>query len=42
MKNYYENFANIAAKAIGFEKTDIESGDNALKNLFANSFYGGE
>ena len=42
MKNLYEDFANKAAQVIGFESTDIETGDRVLKNLFENSFFGGE
>lgn len=42
MKNFYEDFANKAAGVIGFESTDIETGDRVLKNLFENSFFGGE
>ena len=42
MKNFYEDFANKTAQIIGFESTDIEAGDRVLKNLFENSFFGGE
>lgn len=42
MKNLYEDFANKVAGIIGFESTDIETGDRVLKNLFENSFFGGE
>lgn len=41
MKNLYENFANRSASLIGLEETDIETGDQALKQLWQNSFYGG-
>ena len=42
MKGLYENLANKAASIIGFEQTEIENGDIALRTLFKNSFYGGE
>jgi len=33
MKGLYENLANKAASIIGFEKTEIENGDIALRTL---------
>lgn len=42
MKDLYEGFANIAAQAFGFNTTELEAGSRAQKELFANSFYGGQ
>ncbi|MGV2433273.1 MAG UNVERIFIED_CONTAM: TraC family protein [Rickettsiaceae bacterium] len=42
MKNLYEDFANFAAKAIGFNTTDIETGSRALSGLLDDSYFGGE
>ena len=42
IKNLYEDFSNKAAGFIGFNETDIETSQRAKKELFDNSFYGGE
>ena len=33
----YEEFANIAAKVIGFEETDLETFERLKSNLFENN-----
>ena len=38
----YEDFANIAAKVIGFENTDLETFERLKSNLFENNLNGGE
>ena len=38
----YEEFANIAAKVIGFEETDLETFERLKSNLFENNLNGGE
>lgn len=42
MKNLYEDFANMAAKVIGFERTDIETFERSKKTLFENNLNGAE
>lgn len=42
MKNLYENIANIAAKVIGFEKTNLETFERVKSSLFESNLNGGE
>ncbi len=42
MKNLYEDFANKVAGWIGFDTTDIETTGRVQKQLFNDSFYGGQ
>ena len=42
MKHLYEDFANISASFIGFDRTDIETFSRVKKELFENNLNGGE
>jgi len=42
MKELYENFTNMMGRIAGFDTSSGFSGDKALKDLFDNSYFGGE